>query len=463
MNTENDYVRWLERYSGWVIIGLFCFIPCVGWLHVAGLAWSQMNVQTFIESLGKLAAIVGFVLFAVNFVLSIRHRILERFFGGLNRVYIAHHLTGAISLILLCFHPLFLAFDYINFQALSSLRYAAEFLLPRAIDFSGTFQNVQSAAALDSGMLALVLLVGLLFVAFFVRLPYQLWLYIHRFLGLAFVFGGLHVLFYTSLITSTPWLEGYMAAWTAIGTGAFIYHTLFGRITIRREPYQVTGVTATPAGIVHINLTPVKRRISFLPGQFIFIRFLWANERDKVTDEIHPFSVSSSPHEQSLRLSVKALGDYTNTLKQLSPGTIAEVEGAFGRFTPTLYRGKEQVWIAGGIGITPFLSVARSFRRDYPNVTLFYSVKTRSELVDQEVLASYLPGLFPQFHFIPFVSDELGGQHLTAAFIQQHAGPLQHKEIFLCGPPPMMKALRKQLKGMGVPGRRIHDEAFAIS
>jgi predicted ferric reductase len=149
-------------------------------------------------------------------------------------------------------------------------------------------------------------------------------------------------------------------------------------------------------------------------------------------------------------------------LQHLSVGTIAEVEGAFGRFTSAHFSGREQIWVAGGIGITPFLSMAHSYRPSDPKVTLVYSVKSRQELLDIDYLSSQLPLANPQFKFVPFVSEEQGN-FMDAAFIEQAVGGLANKEIFLCGPPPMMKSLKEQLKKKQVPRRLIHDEAFSMS
>jgi predicted ferric reductase len=159
---------------------------------------------------------------------------------------------------------------------------------------------------------------------------------------------------------------------------------------------------------------------------------------------------------------MKALGDFTTSLKRLEPGTIAEIEGAFGRFLPARFDDSPQIWIAGGIGITPFLSIARSFDNNKPQVDMFYSVQTKAELIDQQALEELLPKHFPQFKYHTFINDEQQG-FLSATYINEKAGGVAGKEIFLCGPPPMMKALRAQLKEMGVPNSKIHSEEFSMS
>jgi predicted ferric reductase len=456
-----DLRHFAARYGGWVLIYILCAIPVIGWLAASKLAWPWGEWTIIFSNVGKVFGVLGFMLFALNFVLSVRRRWLEKLFDGMNRVYIAHHLTGGVAVILLCFHPLFQALNYINFSLFSSLYTAANFLLPRAIPFDGSVADVGQAVALNSGIAALLLLVGLLVITFYGNLSYNWWLFSHRFLGLAFLFAVVHVLLYDSALHAMPWLYGYMAFWSLAGLFAFTYHSLFGNVWIKREPYQVNDVSLT-GDIINISLTPIQKRIAFEPGQFIFIRFMRDESHSQIPHEIHPFSIASAPTDSALQIHVKALGDFTGSLRYLTPGTFAEIEGAFGGFVGSRYGKREQIWIAGGIGITPFLSMAHSFTADSPPTTLIYSVKTRSELLETQFLSQYLPTNFPQFRFVPYIADEAGG-FLSAEFVNQVAGGVTNKEIFLCGPPPMMKSLRAQLKKLKIPGRHIHDEIFAIS
>jgi len=419
-------------------------------------------------AIGRITGLVGLVMYALNLIFSTRLRFLEYLFGGLNRVYIAHHLLGGLALIFLSLHPFFLALRYVHL----SLKQAALVLLPNGLlplDALFNAQHVYHGVVLEQwaiffGIIAFWGMVGLLLVTFFVKLPYRIWLFTHKFLGPAFFIAGLHVLFISSDTSINAPMKYYILAITALGIAAFIYKTILGNIFIRRHKYLVSNVQTFEGDVVQVSLEPtdLARPMAYKPGQFVYIKFT-SDAGGGVKSEWHPFSISSHAKSDQLQLTVKGLGDYTKTLHQLKTGTIAEVEGAYGRFSYKNFKNQNQVWIAGGIGITPFLSMALSLSPDDDyHIDLYYSVKTRSELIDFQKLANASFIRHGKFGVYAFIGDEENG-YLGIDFIKQHSGDLAGKDFFICGPPPMMQSLRGQLKAEGVPGARIHSEEFAMS
>jgi len=115
--------------------------------------------------------------------------------------------------------------------------------------------------------------------------------------------------------------------------------------------------------------------LQFNPGQFVFISF-----NQESLSESHPFPISSGPDENLLRITIKNLGDYTKTLtEKLQKGTIAKIEGPYGVFSYKNTPNENQIWIAGGIGITPFVSFIKDMfkkRVNNINITLFIVLET---------------------------------------------------------------------------------------
>lgn len=457
----NEVVSALRQYSGWILVVIFCLVPVALWLSINPIEDAFFDRYATFASLGKLFGLIGFVLYAINLVLTLRWRWVESLFNGLNRVFIAHHITGGIALAFLLFHPLFLALQYIDISMPSTVERAATslFFQPLGLDMSA--MEIQESLAYNSGILAFSGMVLLLVLTFYVKLPYQVWLATHRFLGLAFMLAGLHVVFISSDVSDSPALLIYMLFWIVLGLFAFIYRTLLGNVFVRRAQYRVERVMDLPGETVGMWLVPLGKTIDFTPGQFLFIRFLHAATQG-ISAEAHPFSIASEPSPYGLVLYIRSLGDFTNSLKQLQTGTIAEVEGAFGKFSYTHFRDKPQIWIAGGIGITPFISMARSFNESCPEVDLIYSVKARDELLDQAALAQYLPNRYENFRYHDFVYAETNA-YLDAATIAKIVPDVKSRHIFICGPPPMMKSLRKQLREIGVKNSNIHTEEFTLS
>lgn len=462
MQISKFFNRKLLYGIGWPLVIIATAIPAVGWMAATHPVWSLTHWNITFASIGKLTGIIGFMLFAIDMVLAVRKNWLEDLFGGLNRVYIAHHIIGGLSLIFICFHPLFLALMFVNFKLRTGFDTAARFLLPREIPTDASVAGAQQALAMNSGIIALLLMVVLLLLTFYVKLAYNSWLFSHKFLGVAFILAALHVLFYNSMFRSVGWLYAYTWLWTILGVAAFVLRTVLGEQWTKRYPYQVTAVANEGGDVAHLTLAPIRQRITFEAGQFVFIRFILYDRNGKITREAHPFSISSGPQSPQLELRVKALGDFTHVLQRLAPGTIAEIEGPFGRFIPSDYSDRPQVWIAGGIGIVPFLAAAHNFKPTDPPVLLLYTVSNREELLETQFLGVQMPGAFPQFCFVPFVSSEQG--HLSAQTIAQFTRDgLRNKEFFLCGPPSMMKSVRAGLERAHVSKKYIHDEAFGMT
>ena len=432
-------------------------IPVAIWFGINPINEDFTSWSRSMASLGKLLGLVGFVMFAINFLLSTRAKWLEKFFVGLNSAYKAHHILGGLALVFLLFHPLFLALKYIEWTSLATFQEAAKFLLPKIVDFSAPQAVIQEDLSMIAGSIAFFGMVVLLFITFFVNLPYQIWLLTHKFLGIAFVFAGLHVIFISSDVSRNKVLLVYILGWFVVGLASYIYKTIAGNIVIRREEYIVSKVTVSNS-VIGLSLSPKNKPLSLKPGQFLFVRFVSPSK--VVSKEEHPFSVASISDDGSMLLYIKSLGDYTSHLENIEAGAIAQVEGAYGSFGKVTTLNKPQVWIAGGIGITPFLSLAQALNETSPNVNMFYSVEDRSQFVGQEMLDNMMKAK-SNFKLDNYVTKEHGG-FITAQYIQNVAGDLSNKEFFICGPSGMMSSLRKQLISSGVKKNNIHTEEFDL-
>jgi predicted ferric reductase len=275
-------------------------------------------------------------------------------------------------------------------------------------------------------------------------------------------------------------LKYYLIAITALGIAAYVYRSVLGESLVPRRDYRVETVNHLGPGVMEIAMSPVAEPLSFIPGQFAFVTFrsemlkrhfrpfsifsegqfgILVMRPGAVAHQYHPFSITSSPNGSTLSVVVKAVGDYTKAMAQLESGAAARIEGPFGTFSYLKIDNPRQVWIAGGIGVTPFLSMARSLEPSEREIDFYYAMEDGHQgyyLDEFYAIADRVPRL----RVIPIRRDRLG--FVTAADIQGVSRNLTKKDILICGPPPMVRGLTDQLIELGVPRSQVHYELFGF-
>jgi len=208
------------------------------------------------------------------------------------------------------------------------------------------------------------------------------------------------------------------------------------------------------------------RTLDHAPGQFQFLR---PHGRGIIAEE-HPFSIASSPApDGQIRVTVKESGDFTSTIGRVESGDLATVHGPFGRFSHVFHPSNDLVFIAGGIGITPFMSMLRYMRdrRDTRRVLLVYANRTPADIVFRGELESMESGDFPTLKTIHILSeptpDWVGhAGRLDLSSLEGFCGGFSGKTFFLCCPPTMTAGLIRGLRKAGVGLGRIHTDYFGL-
>ena len=428
-----------NRNIGIWAIFILIILPIILWILRMPLSERFSDSYSILTSLGQISGIIGMAMFIVVIILSSRLKFLENYFGGLNKIYFLHHFLGGVSLILLLFHPTILVIKF----ATISLHDAALFLLPG------------NNSAVTFGLVALLAMIILLVFTFFINFPYKTWKITHKFLGIAFFFAILHTFFVPSDVSLFLPLKIYMGFLVFVALFVFLYRTIFGNSVIKRYSYLVDRVKRLNDNVIEIVMSAKDETMNFQAGQYIFISF----KADNINKEVHPFSISSGIFDEKLKIIVKSLGKYTNNLQNLKAGASAFIEGPFGVFSYLKSNYKNQIWIAGGIGITPFLSMAKSLKDNTYKIDLFYCVKNKDEIVSSEEFTKVVLAN-SNFRIIPFCSDLEG--RINVQKIKNISGGISQKDFFLCGPPGMMKGLRLELLENDVSNENIHSEEFSF-
>ncbi len=438
-------MKFLKIHLGWIIIIILIIIPAIIWLLMMPLSLRFDGFVDDMISLGQLSGLLGTAMFALALILGARLKFFDKYLTGLSRVYVNHHRLGATAFSLLLFHPLFLTMRYVSF----SLTSAAQFWLG------------STGWSVVLGELSLFGLILLLVLTFFIKLHYNVWKNTHKYLGLAFFLGALHMFFIESDVSRNFYLRFYMLTLVAMGIIAYVFQTFLGKWLVKRYLYIVKEVKSISSEAVEITLSPfdLQKKIVYAPGQFVFINF---NDRT-VSVEQHPFSFLSAPQENTIKFGIKNLGDYTNKMKDITSGTLAKIEGPYGQFTYYNFSHKKQIWIAGGIGITPFISMAKDLalqasRSEYI-IDLYYCVRQPEELFWLNELLN-VSQKCQNFHVYDYCSTVKG--QINAKIINEQSGGLLDKDILFCGPSGMMKSLREQFKQLGVSSRFIHSDEFSL-
>jgi predicted ferric reductase len=238
------------------------------------------------------------------------------------------------------------------------------------------------------------------------RISYERWLTGHRLTGLFVTAAVVHGAVVDPVLkASAPLKTAYLVV-GGIGIAAYAYRELLARFIVPIYDYSVAEVRRPNETTVEVFLESTDRSLDFEPGQFVFLAFGGVDGWQR-----HPFSVASAPGEHRLEVSIKAAGDYTRDLHdRLQPGTPAKAAGPFGGFD---YRpgGRRQVWIAGGVGITPFMSWIRSLEQDFDReVSFFYSIARETDalyLEEIDAAAAAMTGLAKGFRKLGLPADQV--------------------------------------------------------
>jgi len=287
------------------------------------------------------------------------------------------------------------------------------------------------------------------------RLSHERWLTAHRLTGLFVASAVVHgAIVDPALHHSTTLRVTYLVV-GGIGIVAYAYRELFARFVVPNYEYTVIETQRQNDTTLAVRLEPQGKEVSFVPGQFVVLSlggtFGW---------QPHPFSVASAPSERILEVSIRSAGDFTSELHEtLQPGTPAKVTGPFGGFD---YRrgGQNQIWIAGGIGVTPFMSWIRAMDESFDrNVQFYYSIAQESD-------ALYLEEIERAHRAHPSFDPHVVYTDRDGLLTAEKAGPDTSLGsdvwVYMCGPPGMMTALSRGFRERGIPLSHIRWEQFNI-
>jgi predicted ferric reductase len=414
-------------------------------------AYSLPPPDLFAYNLGRAFALAAFVIMALQFPLASRLKWIERPFG-LNLIFPFHRNMAILAALLLLAHPFLMACGGGGWKLIWG---------------DNTWYIWVGRLALVTVLMSVVVSLGRLRLG----VPFETWRLGHNISGPAILVLGLVHSWNASVDFTLPSMR---VLWVAllVQAGTFYwYHRFSLPARLRRHPYRVVDVRQESHDVWTLKFAPPagQSRFDFLPGQFQFVTLLRGRG---LPEEEHHFTISSSPAEQGFHSStIKASGDFTATIGETRPGDLAVIEAPFGRFSYVHFpAATDLVFIAGGIGITPFMSNLQHMHNVQAErrVLLLWANKTGADIIFREELAVLEKGARPELKVVHILSrPEAGWQgekgHLDREAVQRLAGDrLANSRFFLCCPPPLAKSLLRILPGLGVPEERISLEYFSL-
>ncbi|HNW45394.1 MAG TPA: ferredoxin reductase family protein [Elusimicrobiales bacterium] len=402
-------------------------------------------------ALGRLAGIVAALGVMGQLLLISRAKWLEPLWG-LDRLTRWHHAAGLVIPLALLVHPPLVVWHHVMQTGNGFL--AQYFAVLR-------WEDVLAAACGEFLILAAVLL-SLPFARR--RLSYEAWHSAHlgAYLGLALSIG--HQLELGFDLSAQPphfaWTWYALLCFTAANVLWYRQHLPF--LLYKKHRFAVDRVVMETDDVMSVHVKGERlEAFAVEPGQFALLRF-WA---PGFKLQAHPFSFSRQADGSGLRFSVKKLGDFTAALHAgLKPGVPVIIDGPHGVFTARRMKTNKALLVAGGIGITPLRAIAAGLAADKKDCVLVFANRARKDIVFEAELAELeRSGPFRVFHVLsdePSWPGEKG--RVDAALLKRLVPDLAQRDAFLCGPPPMMAALRAGLKGLGVPAGQVHYEQFSL-
>jgi predicted ferric reductase len=429
------------------IFGINALLVVVMWLRHGGLD-TLGSPGALLTAVGQITALLGTYAALVQITLMSRSPWLESLFGmrGLAQW---HRWLGFGTVVLICAHVVFTTTGYALGDRSS--------VTGEAWTLVSTYPWMLMATA-GTALLVLVAVTSLR--AARRRLRHETWHFVHLYAYLAIALSFGHQLAVGSDFSNDAVARGY---WVAL-YGAVIVSVLAFRLIAPlrvslRHALRVDRVVQEAPGVVSVYVTG--RDLHDLPvraGQY----FLWRFMTGDGWWHAHPFSLSAPPNGDHLRVTVRAVGEHTHSVRRLTPGTRVIVEGPYGVFTALRRTRPRVLLVAGGIGITPLRALLDEMPRGKGAVTLLYRARTWDDVIFRDELDALVREHGGAVHYIVGRRGvDVHPEPFAPRFLRQAVPDVQQRDVFLCGPSSMEETVQRSLENLGVPARQIHREHFA--
>jgi predicted ferric reductase len=427
------------------------------WAGAAGVLWLWWRNTPAISDdagrllgAGRITGLLAGYLMALVILQMARVPALERRVGS-DRVARWHAMTGRYTLCLVLAHVVLIMWGY----AARAGKGLGDLLAQTVASVTGLPDL--GKAAIGTGLLVVI---GLLSAGpVRRRIPYDLWYHVHL-----LTYAAVFLTFWHQLTTGNDFAVEPLARTLWYGlygsvTALVLWYRLLTPLRLNlRHRMRVEAVIEETPGIVSVLIGGRRlHRIGAEAGQFFRWRFLAPGMRFSS----HPYSLSAAPRPETLRITVKSIGDHSARLRELRPGTRVWAEGPYGALTARRRSRGKVLLVAGGVGITPMRALFETLPGAAGDITLLYRATSTRDLALWDELAAIADARGAR---LMYAVNSPGGVRpdISAETLSRKIPDIERHDVFLCGPPGFARSVYEALRGAGVPARRIHHESFAI-
>lgn len=405
--------------------------------------------REFLREFSVALAFAGLSLMGLQFVPTARLPFLAEIFP-LDTLYIFHHQVSIVSFILVLAHPLLLFVEN-----------------PYTLNLLNIFTAPWAARAGVTALFLLILLIVTSVKREDLGIDYDHWRVAHDLFAITVSGLALYHIFEVGYYTAVPLQQALWIVMASLWGGLTLYVRVIKPWIMLQRPYEVVEVIEERDVAWTLALQPVGHEgLTFRAGQVAWLTV----RRSPFAFREHPFSfTSSAENPERVEFTIKELGDFTSTVKDLNPGQRVYIDGPYGNFDIDHFSGTGYIFIAGGIGIAPIMSMLRTLddRNDDRHLLLFYGSKRWETLTFREEIEALKERLDLEVIYVleePPRTWEGETGFMNKEMLQRHI-PFDCTECvyFVCGPLPMIDVVEGALFDLNVSRTRIHSEQYKMA
>ncbi len=406
------------------------------WFSNSSYLIESKNLNDILIAVGRITGLLSAYLIMIQLILISRFSLIEKEYGfdKLNKL---HRWIGSFLGFFLVIHPLSLIIGYAGVNETS--------LFHQFMNFQTAWEDILPATV---AFVIIILTAIISLNKIRKKIPYEVWYFAHLPLYLAIILSFGHQTETGDVSSGNAMNYWYLI--NIITFGILIgYRFLKPAYSFFKHKFVIERVVKENEDIYSVYVSGKRMGdYNFESGQYANLIFMQKNMWFH-----HPFSYSDSYNGNNIRFSIKASGDFTSKINNLKVGTRVWIDGPLGTFTLKKATKNKYLFIAGGIGITPILSMIKSIE-EKNNAMLLYSNKTEKDSVfDKELIESNIKSY-------NFYTEKSQDNRIDIEKINNLCPDFKERDIYICGPSQMIIDLVKKLENNLVPTRQIHFEQF---